>query len=65
MNKIELYTHIHAPIDRCFDLARSIDLQKLSVKATNEVAIAGVNCLDLIKGFYGRQLTWVSVKVWK
>jgi len=42
MNKIELYTHIHAPIDRCFDLARSIDLQKLSVKATNEVAVAGV-----------------------
>jgi len=41
MNKIELYTNIHAPIDRCFDLARSIDLHKLSVRETNEVAVGG------------------------
>lgn len=42
MNKIELSTHINAPIDRCFDLARSIDLHKISVKHTREEAVGGV-----------------------
>ncbi len=42
MNKIELSTFIDAPIDRCFDLARSIDLHKISVQQTQEVAIGGV-----------------------
>lgn len=42
MNKIELSTHINAPIDRCFDLARSIDLHKISVKQTREQAVGGV-----------------------
>jgi ligand-binding SRPBCC domain-containing protein len=42
MNKIELSTHIGAPIDRCFDLARSIDLHKISVKQTREEAVGGV-----------------------
>ncbi len=42
MNKIELSTHISAPIDRCFDLARSIDLHKISVKQTREEAVGGV-----------------------
>jgi ligand-binding SRPBCC domain-containing protein len=44
MNKIELSTHIHAPIARCFDLARSIDLHKISVKHTHEEAVGGVTC---------------------
>jgi ligand-binding SRPBCC domain-containing protein len=42
MNKIELSTFIEAPIERCFDLARSIDLHKISVQQTQEVAIGGV-----------------------
>ncbi len=42
MPTIELTTTIHAPIDRCFDLARSIDLHKASTKETKEQAIAGV-----------------------
>lgn len=42
MNKIELSTFIDAPIDRCFDLARSIDLHKISVHGTQEIAIGGV-----------------------
>jgi ligand-binding SRPBCC domain-containing protein len=55
MPLIELTTNIHAPITRCFDLARSIDLHRLSTKGTNEKAIAGV-----ISGLIGegQQVTW-------
>ncbi|MGZ3767192.1 MAG: SRPBCC family protein [Mucilaginibacter sp.] len=41
MPKIELLTEINAPIERCFDLARSIDLHMESTKQTGEKAIAG------------------------
>jgi ligand-binding SRPBCC domain-containing protein len=41
MTKIELATHINAPIERCFDLSRSIDLHMESTKQTGEKAIAG------------------------
>jgi ligand-binding SRPBCC domain-containing protein len=41
MPKIELKTKIHSSIDICFDLARSIDLHKISTEKTNEKAIAG------------------------
>ena len=41
MAKIILETFINAPIERVFDLARSIDLHKLSTKGTKEDAIAG------------------------
>jgi len=39
---INLVTEIKAPIERCFDLSRSIDLHKISTKHTGEEAIAGV-----------------------
>jgi ligand-binding SRPBCC domain-containing protein len=39
---IQLKTKISAPIDRCFDLSRSIDLHKISTEQTNEEAIRGV-----------------------
>lgn len=39
---ITLTTIIGAPVDRCFDLSRSIDLHKISTAKTNEEAIAGV-----------------------
>src|SRR5688500_8687803 len=42
MPLIELITPIHAPLERCFDLSRSIDLHKLSTSKTNEEAISGV-----------------------
>ena len=42
MPRIELITEIHAPIRRCFDLTRSIDIHKLSTQGTEEEAIAGV-----------------------
>ncbi|HYF68475.1 MAG TPA: SRPBCC family protein [Ohtaekwangia sp.] len=55
MPLIELTTLINAPIERCFDLARSIDLHKLSTEGTNEEAIAGVT-----SGLIGKneQVTW-------
>ncbi len=42
MPVIELITEIKAPIDLCFNLARSIDLHKLSTLGSNEEAIDGV-----------------------
>jgi ligand-binding SRPBCC domain-containing protein len=42
MSKIELTTIINAPVARCFDLARSIDLHKISTIGTNEEAVAGI-----------------------
>ena len=39
--KIELLTEINAPIEKCFDLSRSIDLHLESTKQTGEEAIAG------------------------
>jgi len=41
MPKIELHTHINAPIEKVFDLSRSIDLHVRSTKRTGEQAIAG------------------------
>lgn len=42
MPLIQLKTIIEAPIERCFDLSRSIDLHKISTEHTNEEAIDGV-----------------------
>lgn len=55
MPVIELTTVIVAPIGRCFDLARSVDLHKLSTEGTDEEAIAGVTS-GLIGA--GQQVTW-------
>ncbi len=41
MPKIELHTHINAPIGKVFDLSRSIDLHMRSTAQTGEQAIAG------------------------
>ncbi len=42
MSKIHLTTFIAAPIERVFNLSRSITLHKISTAHTNEKAIAGV-----------------------
>lgn len=55
MPVIEVTTVIDAPLERCFDLARSIDLHKLSTEGTNEQAVDGVTA-GLIG--YGQQVTW-------
>lgn len=41
MPTIILKTSINAPIERCFDLARSIDLHVQSMQSSGEKAIAG------------------------
>jgi ligand-binding SRPBCC domain-containing protein len=41
MARIVLRTEINAPIERCFDLFRSIDLHQQSTARTHEKAIAG------------------------
>lgn len=55
MPLIELTTVIDVPIERCFDLARGIDLHKLSTQGTKEEAIAGVTYGLIGKG---QQVTW-------
>lgn len=42
MPRIELITEIRAPIERCFDLGRSIDLHVATATASGERAVAGV-----------------------
>ncbi|HEY9137594.1 MAG TPA: SRPBCC family protein [Terriglobus sp.] len=42
MVELHVQTHIAAPIERCFDLARSIELHLLGTQATGEQAIGGV-----------------------
>jgi ligand-binding SRPBCC domain-containing protein len=53
--RIELTTEISAPIERCFDLSRSIDLHVRSTAHTGERAIAGVT-RGLIS--LNEQVTW-------
>lgn len=55
MPKINLTTHIDAPIQRCFDLARSIDFHERTTAETNEKAIAGCTAGLINKG---EQVTW-------
>ena len=55
MAVINLTTTIDAPIERCFDLARSIDLHMLSTSKTAERAVAGTTS-GLIGE--GEEVTW-------
>lgn len=41
MTTIVLSTEVDAPIEKCFDVARDIDIHKLSAVNTHEQAIAG------------------------
>lgn len=55
MSIIRLHTTICAPIQRCFDLARNIDLHVASTGKSGEQAIAGVT-----RGLIGmgQEVTW-------
>ena len=55
MIRLRLETFMAAPVDRCFDLARSIDLHIASTNWTGERAIAGVTS-GLIGS--GQDVTW-------
>lgn len=61
MPVIIIETLIEAPIDRIFDLARSIDLHRLSTRQTNEQAIAGKTS-GLIS--HGETVTWAGQAFW-
>jgi len=55
MPSVKITTTINAPIERCFDLSRSIDLHTDSMKHTGEKAIAG-RTSGLIE--LGETVTW-------
>jgi len=55
MTRIVLLTSIASPIERCFDLARSVDLHMASTNWSGERAIAGVTS-GLIGA--GQEVTW-------
>jgi ligand-binding SRPBCC domain-containing protein len=58
MPTVRLQTWIQAPISRCFDLSRDIDLHPQSAAQTREEAIAGVTS-GLIGP--GETVTWEAV----
>jgi ligand-binding SRPBCC domain-containing protein len=55
MIRLELQTRIFAPVERCFDLARSIDVELASSSGTRVQAISGVT-----SGLIGpdEEVTW-------
>ena len=55
MPEIRLETFIAAPVERCFDLSRSIDLHKVSLEHTGEKAIDGKTSGLIEKGEF---VTW-------
>ena len=61
MPNIELKTKINAPIDRVFDLARSIDLHTKSTSKSEEKAIAGKTS-GLIE--LGETVTWEATHLY-
>src|SRR5260370_9203268 len=58
MPTIRLETYITAPIERCFDLALSVDLHRPSVAHTHERRIGGVTT-GMMK--LGDTVTWEAV----
>jgi len=55
MPKIVLTTLIHAPLERCFDLSRSVELHVASTRQTGERAVGGVT--SGLLGL-GEDVTW-------
>ena len=58
---IQLHTSIQAPIERVFDLARSIDAHMASTSPTGERAVAG-RTSGLIEA--GETVTWEATHFW-
>ena len=52
---IRLETQIHAPVERCFDLARDLDLHRETMSHTGEKAVGGITS-GLIGP--GQAVTW-------
>ena len=62
MSKIHLTTIINAPVERVFDLSRSINLHKISTASTKEEAVAGITT-GLIKE--NETVTWQAKHLFK
>ncbi len=62
MPTIHLTTFVAAPVDRVFDLARSIDLHKKSMSHTGEEAVAGTT-MGLIN--LNESVTWKAKHLMK
>ncbi len=62
MAVLHLTTIINAPIQRVFNLSRSIDLHKISTASTNEEAVAGITT-GLIN--LNEIVTWQAVHLFK
>jgi len=57
MSTFHVITDIEAPVERCFDLSRSIDLHLESMLASDERAVGGVTS-GLIGA--GEEVTWAA-----
>lgn len=55
MHTVQVETRIDAPLDRCFDLARSVDAHVASAEGTGERAVAGRRSGLLV---LGEEVTW-------
>ena len=62
MTVIHLTSFVKAPIERVFDLSRSIDLHKIACRDTEETAIAGT-CSGLIG--IEETVTWEAKHIFK
>ena len=60
--RVFLTTHINAPVERVFDLARSITLHQESMRHTDEKAVGGVT-EGLIQ--LGQTVTWQAKHLFK
>jgi hypothetical protein len=58
MTEINLETEIDADIEKCFDLARDIDVHTLSTSKTKEIAVAGRTSGLCEKG---DKITWEAI----
>ena len=61
MVELNLTTIISAPIDRCFDLSRSIELHLLGTEQTGEQAVGGVTSGLIGLGEFVR---WRATHLW-
>ena len=55
---IILETYIKAPIDKCFDLARNVEIHTQTTSKTKERAVKGITTGLLIKG---DEVTWEAI----
>ena len=55
MARIEISLFVAAPVDRCFDLARSVEVHVASTHATQERPVGG-RTVGLLEA--GEEVTW-------